>query len=175
MKSMKVFEITLIFTLMAIFLGLNYWLIPLCMMYLINLRRVLVKEGDKLNQRLLLEKLSEFSTLLQQGYSPIYAYEMMDSFAYPSYMIDPLDELFRWEIFEKQFQLFEKKVLLEEEIQGEMMVVRLRMSIMKLMPLALLLFIRHFLPGSNQKTLNVIAIVFFLINHWLSEVFMERL
>lgn len=175
MKSMKVFEITLIFALMAIFLGLNSWLLILAGVYLVNLRKVLIKEGDKVGQRELLEKLSEFSTLLQQGYSPIYAYEMMGSFKYPEYMIVPQDELFRLEIFQKQFLLFEKKVLLEEEIQGEMMVVCLRMSIMKLMPLALLLFLRHFLPGSNQKILNLIAVFFFLINHWIAEMFMESL
>lgn len=175
MKSMKVFEITLIFALMSMFLGLSGWLILLAFLYFINLKAVLKKEGEKVGQRQLLEKLSELSTLLQQGYSPIYAYEMIESFDYPDYMIHPNDELFRLEIYEKQFQLFEKKVLLEEEIQGEMMVVRLRMSIMKLMPLALLLFLRHFLPGSNQEALNLIAIFFFLINHWIAELFMESL
>lgn len=175
MKSLKVFELTVMFALMALLLGLNLGIGFLTIIYFFNIKKVLKQEGKKVSQRQLLEKLSEFSTFLQQGYSPIYAYEKMDSFTFPDYMIHPYDELFRWEIFEKQFQLFEKTVLLEEEIQGEMLIVRLRMSIMKLMPLALLLLVRQFLPGSNQKTLNYIAVIFFLLTHWIAEKLMEKL
>lgn len=175
MRSMKVFEITVIFGLMGFLIGFSLWLVPLGLLYIINVRIALKKESKKQSQRQLLEKLSEFATLLQQGYSPMFAYDKIDNFAYPEFMLHPRDEIFQWEIFEKQLHLYEKMVLLEEEVQGEMMVVRLRMRIMKLMPLSLLLFLRHFLPGTNQIRLNVLAVFFFLINHWVSEMLLEKL
>lgn len=175
MKSMKVFELSLFYLLLAIFMGIRFEVLLLGLVYLIELRRLVIREKDQVFERELLESLSGFLNLLEQGYSSAFAYELMGSFDYPEFMLDPADEHFRLEIFEKQFQLLEKTVLLEEEIQGEMLGVKLRMSIMKLLPLSLLLFIRNLLPRADYSLLDSLAVLLFLSNHWLSERLMARL
>ncbi len=175
MKSMKAFELSVFYGLMAIFIGLRMELLVLLLIYLINLRRLVIEEKGKEDKKDLLEKLSGFSNLLEQGYSSIYAYEIMGSFDYPDFMLEPWDENFRLEIFEKQFQLFEKSVLLEEEVGGEILGVKLRASIMKLMPLSLLLFIRNLLPRSGSSLMDNLVIGLFVFNHWLSEKILARL
>lgn len=175
MKFVKVLELSVFFLLLIFFLGTDLFALLLIPIYIYSLRSFLKEEGEKTKRRLLLEELSDFSNLLEQGFSPLYAYEKTGSFNYPSFMLHPDDELFRFEIFEKQFQLFEKSVILEEEIEGEILGIRLKMSIMKLMPLGLLLFIGRLLPMADSSNLNRIVTVLFLINHWIGERFLKSL
>lgn len=160
---------------MGIFLGKTPVVFLLLPIFALEIYRLEGKEKKKHQNKEILQKLSEFSTLLDQGYSPLFAYEELKRFPFPEFMLHPEEENFRNEIFQKQFQLYEKNMLLEEEIQSEMGVIRLRMGIMKLMPLALLLLIRRFLGEETSIWLNLTVVFLFFLSHRLAEFMMERL
>lgn len=175
MRSLGILELNVFFLLLSFFLGWDLGLLVLAVLYIYSLTKLMNEEEEKADRRILLEELSGFSNLLQQGYSPLFAYEKMGSFDYPDFIIHPNDELFTWEVFDKQFGLFEKTVLLDEEIEGELMGIRLRMTIMKLMPLTFLLFLRQMLPQADYSGLNKIVAGIFIFNHWLGERLMSKL
>lgn len=175
MKFMKLFELSLMMSMMVLFLGPSLGILLLLPIYAFGLRRIFLKEKEKHKKKEILQQLSELSTLLDQGYSPLYAYEMLGRFSFPDFMLHPEEEVFRNEVFQKQFQLFEKTVLLEEEIRSEMSIIALRMGIMKLMPLALLLLLRRFLGAEPGKAFELITVMFFYLNHLLADKIMEKL
>lgn len=175
MKFMKIFELTAMMLMMGCFLGLSPFLLFLLLIYALGIRKIMLQDKEKHQQKEMLHQLSELSTLLEQGDSPLFAYEKLGRFPFPDFMLHPEEEVFRHEVYQKQFQLFEKTVLLQEEMESEMAVVRLRMGIMKLMPLVLLLVIRRFMGVRHHPVFNFLTLVFFLMSHWIAEKILEKL
>ena len=175
MKLMKIFELTTMMLMMGFLLGLSPYLLFLIPLYGREMRKILRQDRQKHQEKETLHQLSELSSLLEQGDSPLFAYEKLGRFTFPDFMLHPEEEVFRHEVYQKQFQLFEKTVLLKEEMENEMAVVRLRMGIMKLMPLVLLLLIRRFMGVFQPPLINVLTVLFFLVSHWIAEKILEKL
>ncbi len=83
----------------------------------------------------IMQELSSFKNLVESGASPSYAYRKLNLKRYPEFFISPLDENFSYRVFEKQYDLFKKRVFLVQEIKSKFLPVKIRMLLMKYIPL----------------------------------------
>ncbi|NLL23754.1 MAG: hypothetical protein GX260_08315 [Tissierellia bacterium] len=122
----------------------------------------------KVDEREVLEQLASFGNSLREGDAPAHAWIKARFTHYPAEFISPDAEHFTLEIFEKQFRLFEKKLLLEEELDAEFNASRFRMGIMKYLPILSMLILESFSGRKAETFLRVLCAAGLLINYHLA-------
>ncbi len=150
---------------------MTFLLVPIAC--IISIIYYLKNSKEKNRDREILDMLTKFNNSLASSDNPKYAYDKLGRFEYPSRMIHPEDEEFDYEIFRRQFLLFEKRVLQREEIRAEFSVIRLRMQIMKWLPIVIIIFIKIVIGGSQINSINIVSGIGFIMNYHLSNLIME--
>ncbi len=175
MTSLKMLEIAG-FRVGLLLLVRGGWLWSLLFVFegLFSLIRTYRKGRGSIDQRVVLEQLATFGNRLREGDAPAHAWEKANVQAYPSEFIHPEAEHFSLEIYEKQFRLFEKKLLLEEELEAEFSASKLRMGIMKYLPILSMLMLEGFSGRVVPILLRVGCAVGLLCNYHIAS-WIERM
>ncbi|HHT20677.1 MAG TPA: hypothetical protein GXZ74_04490 [Tissierellia bacterium] len=116
-----------------------------------------------------LQELNRLLALIESGNSPRYSYEQVGLGDYPDYLMHPLDAYFNPTIFKRQVGLFEKSILVRAELEAEFAVVGYRMTIMKFLPLLLMIGLQQVIEGSPGELVSFIIVVGFLVSYYISE------
>ncbi|WP_459128670.1 hypothetical protein [Guggenheimella bovis] len=134
-----------------------------------------VKDFDYKNKdKVLLQKLGTFIALVEAGNSPRHSYEEIGSFELPSYFIHPSEREFRLSIFKNQAELFEKQILLREDLESEFQVIRYRMKMMKILPIIIMLLMRFVLPSRPSDKIELVTVLGFIITYYLSDFWIKN-
>ncbi len=171
---LNIFERVLIYLCSFLFFPFHVFtiiLVPIAC--LISAIYYLKNAKEKNRDREMLDMLTKFNNSLSSSDNPKYAYDKLGRFEYPPRMIHPEDDDFDYEIFKRQFLLFEKRILQREEIRAEFSVIRLRMQIMKWLPIVIIIFIKIVIGGSQINSVNIIAGIGFILNYHISNLIME--
>lgn len=132
-----------------------------------------LKERGQIDVRAQLEELSAMANALREGDAPLHAAQKSGIRHYPQEFIAPSAEHFTLEIFEKQLRLFEKKLLLEEEIAADFAASSLRMSIMKYLPILSMLLLESFSGAKAPLLLRLACAGGLLLNYHIAS-YLER-
>ncbi len=116
-----------------------------------------------------LSELSEFKDALDKGESHLHAYNRIFKFDYPSYFIHPNDDRFSYKIFIRQFNLYEKKILLDEELRASLSIVNFRMMLMKYIPIILMYILSSLITENSSEIVRGVLIVAFIASYYYSE------
>ncbi|HHX04073.1 MAG TPA: hypothetical protein GX733_07275 [Tissierellia bacterium] len=165
MTSLKMLEtVTFRLGLLLLVRG-GWWNVLFLLEGIISLVNVYKEGKGSIDQRVLLEQLASFGNRLREGDAPVHAWERANVQSYPREFIHPEAEHFSLEIYEKQFRLFEKKLLLEEELDAEFAASRLRMGIMKYLPILSMLMLEGFSGRITPLALRIGCGVGLLLNY----------
>lgn len=115
-----------------------------------------------------LQELNRLLTLIESGNSPRYSLEQVDIRHYPDYLSHPKDDYFNPAIFKRQVELFEKTILVQSELDAEFSIVRYRMSLMKFLPIGIMLGLQQFM-GTDPGIIGLGIVLGFLISYYVAE------
>ncbi len=116
-----------------------------------------------------LAELSEFKDALDRGESHMHAYNRIFKFDYPEYFIHPSDDRFSYKIFVRQYDLYEKKILLDEELKASLSIVNFRMMLMKYIPIILMYILSSLITESSSEIVRGVLVAAFLASYYYSE------
>ena len=120
------------------------------------------------DEKKVLQELNRLIGLIDSGNSPRYSFEQVDIAPFPDYLSHPLDDYFNPSIFKRQVELFEKTILMHSELEAEFSIVRYRMSLMKFLPLAIMIGLQQFMKP-NPGPINLFIIIGFLSSYYVAE------
>lgn len=169
MKYYKILDACLYHFILVV-ITKDIFVVMVCAIFLAFFINYIKKMKDPSLQNKILYNLNIFKNALEQGESPMHAYNRIIE-DYPEYFIHPKDNNFQYKIFEKQFLLYEKKVLLDEELKSTFAIVVFRMNLMKYIPLAFMLFLGTF--TKSNTFMNVVIAIAFIFTFFYSFKIME--
>ncbi len=158
----------IIFHFMLILLAKNLYI---SIIILVSLIFFIIKNNryDDIIELKSLGKLSEFKDKLESGQNPINAYNKIFEYDYPKYFLNPKSPKFSYQIFVRQYNLFEKKVLLEQELKSNFVIIKFRMMLMKYIPIILMYVLSAFIDENGSNVIKGILILVFIISYYYSD------
>lgn len=141
---------------------------------IISLIWTLYRHSRGLDPKKQLQELSRLLALIESGNSPRYSLEQIHMTDYPDYMTHPADEFFSPLIFKRQLELFEKNILLQNELEAEFAIVKYRMRLMKFLPLLLMIGLQRLMPMEPSTGVQRVIVLGFIISYQLAQ-YLERL
>ncbi len=116
-----------------------------------------------------LSELSSFKDALDRGESHMHAYNRIFTNDYPDFFVHPSDEKFSYKIFIRQYSLYEKKVLLDEELKANLSIVNFRMMLMKYIPIILMYILSSLIKENSSEIVRGVLIAAFIVSYYYSE------
>ncbi len=116
-----------------------------------------------------LSELSEFKDALEKGESHLHAYNRIFNNDYPEFFVHPSDDKFSYKIFIRQYSLYEKKILLDEELKASLSIVNFRMMLMKYIPIILMYILSSLITENSSEIVRGILIMVFIASYYYSE------
>ncbi len=116
-----------------------------------------------------LYELSEFKDALDKGESHLHAYNRIFKRDYPKYFVHPSDDRFSYKIFIRQYSLYEKKILLDEELKASLSIVNFRMMLMKYIPIILMYILSSLITENSSEIVRGVLILAFIGSYYYSE------
>lgn len=131
---------------------------------------------DLTDERNLLSQLSALLDAIEAGESPAHAFTRLEIQKYPTYFIHPEQTNFTFKVFKRQFDLYQKRVLLKEELKGNFMIVVFRMNVMKYLPIVLMMLLMFLQSQQIPVIAEVIMVSTFIFSFYYSDkIFKEYL
>lgn len=127
------------------------------------------RHRQEVDEKRQLQELNRLLSLIESGNSPRYSYEQVSFSDYPDYLTHPLDTYFNPVIFKRQVGLFEKSILIKAELEAEFAVIGYRMTIMKFLPLLLMIGLQQVINTPPAEVISFMIVIGFLSSYYLSE------
>lgn len=121
------------------------------------------------DEKKLLHQLNQLINLIDAGNSPAYSYLQIGQPDLPEQFIHPTDPYFSAELFKRQAALFEKRIILREELEADFAISRFRMSLMKFLPIILMLAVQLMIDEPAVSWIERIVVLGFMGTYYLAE------
>ncbi len=158
----------IIFHIMLIILANNLYISFIIIISLLFFILKIRKSSENMEVNCLGE-LSMFKNALESGENPISAYNKIFKFNYPKYFVHPRSSKFSYKIFLRQYNLYEKKILLEQELQSNFTIIKFRMTLMKYVPIILMYILSSFINENGSDVIKAILIIAFISSYYYSD------
>lgn len=125
------------------------------------------------DEKKLLHQLNQLLNLIDAGNSPAFSFLQIGQPDLPGQFIQPTDPYFNVALFKRQVALFEKRIILREELEADFAISRFRMSLMKFLPVILMLLIQLMLKENTLPWVEKIVVLGFMGTYYLAEGLMK--